>query len=128
MAASEVWHRASQPKGYSVLFLLNGLIFVASFAIISASLAVTAQPALIVLTNILRSVRFAHGPVAQLVRAPHCHCGGRRFEPGRDRQSKQTMTNGLSTKKDTYYYKKCLFCFILTELELTISKKFHDLL
>ena len=29
-----------------------------------------------------------HGPVAQLVRAPACHAGGRRFEPDPGRSSK----------------------------------------
>lgn len=34
------------------------------------------------------------GAVAQLVRAPACHAGGRRFEPDQRRQSKARESNG----------------------------------
>ena len=41
-----------------------------------------------------------HGPVAQLVRAPACHAGGRRFEPDPGRSSKVLQFIGRSCKQD----------------------------
>ena len=41
-----------------------------------------------------------YGPVAQLVRAPACHAGGRRFEPDPGRSSKVLRFIGRSCKQD----------------------------
>ena len=43
---------------------------------------------------------FLCGPVAQLVRAPACHAGGRRFEPDPGRSSKVLQFIGRSCKQD----------------------------